>query len=48
MEKVECFDRKRLKGVHRLFRGVHFLFGGCKRQRGFKENERLPHSKTAT
>ena len=34
MEKVSRFDRKTLRGVHRLFRGVHFYLGGCKRQRG--------------
>mgnify|MGYP007069911069 CR=1 FL=1 len=34
LEKVFRFDRKRLKGVHRLFRGVHFVLRGCKRQRG--------------
>ena len=38
MEKVLRFDRKMLKGVHRLFRGVHFYLGGCKRQRGCKVN----------
>ena len=48
MEKVLRFDRKALRGVHRQLRGVHFNLRGCKRQRGFKENERLPHSKTAT
>ena len=30
LEKVLRFDRKPLRGVHRLFRGVHFLLGGCK------------------
>jgi hypothetical protein len=34
MEKVWRFDRKTIKGVHRLFRGVHFNLGGCKWQRG--------------
>ena len=27
MEKVSRFDRKTLRGVHRLFRGVHFYLG---------------------
>ena len=39
LEKVLRFDRKRLKVGHRLFRGVHFYLGGCKRQRGCKVNE---------
>ena len=34
LEKVSRFDRKTIKGVHRLFRGVHFNLGGCKWQRG--------------
>ena len=34
MEKVSRFDRKTLKGVHRLFRGVHFALGGCKWSEG--------------
>ena len=41
MEKVSRFDRKTLRGVHRLFRGVHFYLGGCKRQRGCKMNDRV-------
>ena len=40
MEKVSRFDRKTLRGVHRLFRGVHFVLGGCKRQRGCNLNDR--------
>ena len=39
LEKVSRFDRKTIKGVHRLFRGVHFNLGGCKRQRGCKVND---------
>ena len=29
MEKVSRFDRKTVRGVHRLFRGVHFDLGGA-------------------
>ena len=28
LEKVSRFDRKTVRGVHRLFRGVHFDLGG--------------------
>ena len=38
LEKVLRFDRKRLKGVHRLFGGCIPFLGGCKRQRGCKVN----------
>ena len=40
LENVLRFDRKTLRGVHRLFRGVHFVLGGCKCQRGCKMNDR--------
>ena len=40
MDKVSRFARKTLRGVHRLFRGVHFYLGGCKRQRGCILNSR--------
>ena len=40
LEKVLRFDRKTLRGVHRLFRGVHFYLGGCKWKRGCNLNDR--------
>jgi len=40
MEKVLRFDRIIVKGVHRLFSGVHFYLGRCKRQRGCIMNDR--------
>ena len=30
LDLFHCFDRKTLRGVHRLFRGVHFTLRGCK------------------
>ena len=44
VEKVLLFDKKTLRGVHRLFRGVHFLLGGCKWQRGCILNDRSENS----
>ena len=29
LDLFHCFDRKTLRGVHRLFRGVHFPLGGA-------------------
>ena len=34
VEKVSRFDRKTIKGVHRLFRGVHFNLGGVQMAKG--------------
>ena len=34
MEKALRFDRKTLRGVHRLFKGVHFTLGGRKWEGG--------------